>query len=509
MSARPEAPSFPPRALESPGVPERTGSHPSSFVPVPFGTKPRPSYPQRVDYANFDPANLRQSFAMGPVPLDSPPANARPNAPTSIEHRAGSEPHTGWRRQNIDVDTRHNSIPPSLETALLTFRQRLPYPTRTTHEMTTWMPPPIAEPRRYGSQPITKAERLAARHSDWPNDWVDWAEENDPHVTRWVGYDRHRHAMSGGREEPNETAAVPNQYVLESIEIEGDPLVALRRTAKDSQDIIKRENDRRIDLEDEIRRLEQRNDIVEDDNEAYRERNGYLERSRQEARDNLTLTEQERDLLRRHRDLARNQAERLRVERDELAEAYSREQQEHEQAIVRLRDLQWSEATLRAELEAATTRADQLQTEQDRLEDDREQMEMERDHYWTERDRQRDQNQDLQEQVRRLVTQLRAAQAVAVPPLVIPPPVNAPLDVPPSVGPPPVALPPIVPHPVAAPPVVAHQVIAHPVGLVGGHGRGHGKVGARGRGGRGGRGAATATRKQPGRSCKVNKDYRK
>ena len=513
MSDRSEVPDFPPRALESPGLPERTGSHPITFVPAPFARRPVPSYPQRADYADLDPAFPRASFVMGPVPLASPCAKINCNGPAPIERRAGSEPHTGWRRQNIDVDIRRISIPPGLENASLTLRGRQPYPNRTMDEITTWMPPLIVKPRRYGSQPITEAERLAAGPSHRPNDWSEWPEENNPHRTRWVGHDRSRYAMNGGWEDPKETAAVPNEQVLESIEAEGDPLIALRQTASDSQTVIRRELERRVVLEDENRGLIGRNERVENDNEAHIMRNRYLERSRQDARNDLALVQQQRDILQKQLNLARSQAERLRMERDEPEEAYRRrqaQQQEFEHAIERIRDLEESEVSLRTELDLALTTVDRLRTERNRLENSREQLEMERDHYETERDRERshnhtlrNQNHDLQQQVIYLVNQLQAAQAVAIPPVVVPRPVNTATVNAPHIVSPAVGLPRIHQHPILPSPVTAPSAGT----LRGGRGRGRG--GVRERGGRRGRVAAATRRKQPERTCKVVKGYRK
>lgn len=367
-------------------------------------------------------------------------------------------------------------------------------------------------PESSSPHPITAG---SAPRDDWA---TGWPEENDPQPTPWLGHDTSSFALFGGREDPNETAAAPNRDMLESTEVEGDPLIALRRVARDSQAIIRRELDRRINLEDQNRELVRRNDRVEDDNEALRVRNQHLERTRQYAGDALVLAEQQRDLYRRERDLARNQSERLRLELDEPEEANrlrEARQEEHEEAAHVVQDLQRSELSLRAELDSARTRANDLQTERDRLEDDREQLELERNHYETARNLERDQNQILQEQVAYLVTQLRAAQAVAVPPLFDAAPV--------------VAVP-VVAAPVIAAPVIAAPIIAAPVDAAhsspasndpapvnpgsaappgGGSarvgGRGSGGRGASGRGGRGRRDRATATRIQPGRACKVEK----
>ena len=236
----------------SPETPKRTESHPLTFVPAPFTTRPVPPYPQRAEYATFDPVFHHSPLASGPLPQDFLHANVPFNTPTPVEHRAGSQPHNGWRRQNVEVDTRRISVPPSLEITSSTFRDRLPYHDRSMAELTVWMPQPIVTPRRYCSEPVTRAERLAVRASDRPNDWGDygWAEENDPHGTTWVGYDRSVFAIHGGVEDPNETAAVPNDEVLESIEAEGDPLIALRQATRDSQATIRGGLEMRIELED-------------------------------------------------------------------------------------------------------------------------------------------------------------------------------------------------------------------------------------------------------------------
>lgn len=516
MSDRPHAPEFPLMTPESPGLPERTGSHPRTFVPAPFTRRPIPPYPQRADHATFDPAFHRASPAADSAPQHPSHANASLNIPAPIERRAGSEPHNGWRRQNDEVDTRRISIPPALEISSLTFRDRLPYPDRSMDELTIWMPPPIVTPRRYGSQPVTVAERLAVRPSERPNDWAyGWPEENNPYRTIWTGFDNSRYAITGGIDDPNETAAVPNEQVLESIEIEGDPLIALRRAAHDSQ-IIRGELEVRVALEDQNRALRRNNRILEASV-------GNLTRSEVEARDALSLAEQERDIRQRERDLARRRVEQLRLELDEPEEASLRRQAQREayaEAMERetslrdtIRNFELSEAELMAELDSATTRANQLQAELVRSENDVEQFEMERDHYWTERDRERDRNQNLQAQVQDLQDRLRGAQALALPPLVIAPPVNATPVVlaavtQPAVSQPPVNPPPIIPPPVIPPPVIPPPLAPHGAGSVRIGGRGRGTRDATRRGGREGRNLAAATRTQPKRNCKVDKSYR-
>ncbi|KAL9077250.1 MAG: hypothetical protein Q9161_000516 [Pseudevernia consocians] len=479
---------------ESPQIPERTGSHPLTFVPAPFATRPEPPYPHRSDYADFDPAVRRASLNVSPVLLEPPRVNATFYASTPLERRAGSEPRTGWRRQNVDIDTRRTSIPPTLEVTSSTFRERLSYPDRTMDEITDWMPEPVVETRGYGSQPITDAERLAARPSDRVNDWADaWPEENDPRRTRWVGYDNSNYARYGGIEDPNETSAVPTEGILESIEVEGDPLVALRRTVRDSQATIRREIDRVIALESENQNLVRRNNVVEDDNETLRARNRHLEQSRQIARNARDSAEEdlariEERQLRLDLDeeyLARIEERQLRLDLDGLVEEERRnqaQQEAFEQANRTARSLQQSEARLTLELDSALSRADQLFTERNRLVNTRQQLEMERDHFEAERDRERDRNRDLQAQNQLLANQLVAARALATPPHVPPPVTNAPINT----------------QPLAAAPAT---------GIMRGRGRGV----ARGRAGRRGRGAPTAIterRKQPARHCKVEKNYR-
>ena len=329
------------------------------------------------------------------------------------------------------------------------------------------------------------------------NDWgYAWPEDNDPHPTPWYGYDKSNFTIYGGREDPNETAAVPSADVRESIEAEGDPLVAMRRTVRDSQAVIRSELEQRVGLEDENRELRARNERVEGDNEALSERNRFLERSRRDARIEARSLAQERDLVRRERDRATGQAERLRLALDEPEEAYrgaQARQLEFEELVEAVRGLRRAEDALRDELESATRRADGLRRERDRGEDDREQLEMERDHYQTERDRLRDHNLALQEQVQFLVTRLRAAEALAPQPTI-----NAPLAAPAPVAPAPVSPAPVYRAPAAEP----------GAGRVRRGERVRGRGGARGRGARGRRGAGTATRSQPGRLCKMNKSYK-
>lgn len=491
MVDRSEALNFVSGAPESPGIPERTGSQPLDFLPRPFTTRPRRFYPQRISYATFDPAFTGSQHASGPLPSVSHRANVAIDVPTPTERRAGSEPHTGWRRQNFDVDTRQLSIPPSLEIGLWALRERPPYPNRSIDEITTWMPPPVIEPRSYNSQPTTEGEIKAARPGDASDDWANWREENDPYRTRWIGHDTSRQARYGTVEDPNETAAVPGENMMESIEVESDPLVALRQTIDTSQTIIRRELDRCIALEDDNRALISRVDMLENDIYIYSETNHRIERERQQARDDLALAEEERDLALRQREVASSQAQRLRLQLDEPEEVDDRrhaQQQEYEQAIERLNHLEESEASLRGDLDRETSRIHRLELERDQME--------------TERDQALDQNRTLQDQVTFLITQAHARQALAVlsaadGPSTAPDTGSPPHITPPNISPPPVQLSP--PEEALAP------APRSPVGPVARGGRGHGRGGAKGRGARG---AASTTRKQPGRHCKVEKNYR-
>lgn len=297
--------------------------------------------------------------------------------------------------------------------------------------MTVWERPPLVEPRDRASLPITRAERRAARAGDEPTGWHLYEEENRRVRTRWRGYDLSSFALHGGIEDPNETAAVPSETVMESIEVESNPLVALRNMAMDNQAIIRSELDIRIQLEDLVQTR------------------------------GLTI-------------------DRLRTERNQLREVVNE--------VIRERD-------------SAEAREDALQRGQNGVEFRREQFERERDHYQNDRDWYRDENRLLQADVRNLTAQLTAARALLA-------------------NQPPVAQPPVNAAPVVQPPVVQPPVAVDPAGAVRGARRGRASGGARGtarggarggprgRAGRGARGGAPARREQPGRSCKVEKNYR-
>ena len=124
-----EIPPFSPLQPESPGIPDLSGLHPATVAPTAF--TPTPIYPQRVSYANFDPASQRPS-----LPFTHTPRQINRGRPTiamttsSMEQRAGSEPTTGWCRRHTQLNTRHISLPRALEGALWSLRDRLPSPNR-------------------------------------------------------------------------------------------------------------------------------------------------------------------------------------------------------------------------------------------------------------------------------------------------------------------------------------------------------------------------------------------
>ena len=468
------------RSPESPGLPERTGSHPATFRPASFATRSTPTYPTRIHYEAFDPARP-QGMAHHGFPRSNAACNAK--IPTPIENRAGSEPHTGWRGQNVEVESRHNSVPPALEIASEAFRERQLYSDRTMDEITDFTDPPIVEQRRWVSEPVTR---------DVPTNWgYAFPQENNPQPTYWIGYDNSTFALCGGVEDFNETAAFANEDVLESVELESDPLVALRQLAKDSQRTIRSGLERQIDLEDRNERLATRGQRLLDYTVA-------LKRSQQQSVDALVAAAREQDRYRRERDLARAQVERLRLQINEPEEELRQRQAQyeayeeglHREAGLRedLYHLRQSEASLLAELQSEIARADQLQVERDQLDYQREGYQMQRDHYRDRRDLEREWNGQLQEQIQDLAGQLAAAQALLVQPPVNQPLVNAAANVP--------------------PPAVQHPVNAHPTRSARLGRGGRNREGARGRAGRGGRGAATGTRKQPRRSCRVEKSYR-
>lgn len=530
----PESPDSPPaRSPDEP--PERTGSHPITFVPAPFTMRPDPTYPQRLYYAAIDPASARPLNRTDPMVYESSYAPADFDATPPIERRAGSEPHTGWRRQNTQVDTRRISIPPALEVASLTFRERLPYPDRTIDEGTIWMPQPIVAPRRQSSEPMTRPEmRAVGPHTQDDYGW-GWPDENCHH--EFPRENRTRFAYYYGMEDPNETAAVPTANVLESIEVEGDPLVALRQANSDSQRAIRREIARGIELEEGNRDLT--------------EHNTDLQRSWVAADDSLRFARAERDHFQRELNLARNQAGRLQAEL-EARPPHRRAQQgalggERDggtdlEGI--LEDLELANRRLVVERDSAFDRIHQLEGEQDRLqrerrrlEDDLEGLEMQRDHYQeardlldnqhvqleaerdhlrNERDREQYQNQILQEQIQELHNRLLAAEAVAHIPSQSPSPSPASTH---GVDPHPVVAPQVNPPLVVAAQIALPQQIvppaapAAPAAPAGPGRRGRGGREGRGRGGavtRRGRGGKrdAATREQPKRACKVKKSYK-
>lgn len=406
------------------------------------------------------------------------PANIASDAPSSAPlERFGIE----WPTQIADTQRRHFSVPPALDSGSLILRERLPYPARTMTELTTLMTPPIFEPRSYASEPITEDERRALRVHNVNNDWHR-IRENRPQQTPWVGYDHGYFANYGYREAPNETAAVPNDDVMQSIEPEGDPLVALRQARDQNLTTNRRDLERRIELEDRNAELEGRVETLEHDYTTLRG-----------THDSTVNTLAE---IRSERNRAQREIRRLRLDLNMPEEAHRQRQAQQDQyedtrlrevALARqVRTLQRSEADLKNRLQAETTTATGLREKLEDVEYHSQGFREAQVHWETATNRERARNQNLQGQVQALTNQLAAAQAALAnpPPVVQPLPVN----VAPNVA------------PLAAQPPAA----AHPVGPV----RGRGRERARGRAGRGRGGAAPVVRDQPGRSCKVRKNYK-
>ena len=471
------------RASESPGVPEIAGSEPRTFAPAPYATRPLPDYPHRADYAIFDPALSFATDATIPSPQAFPRATIAtmitPLAP--IVQRASSEPYARWWKQNDVVDGRHASVPPALETAPLTLRERMLYPDRTMHEITDYVSPPIVESRSWVSESITE---------DAPVDWgYGWPDENDPHRTHWVGYDNSRYTKYGGRDSPNETAAVANEQVLQSIELESDPLVALRQSARDSQAVIRPELAGRIRLEDRNRELE---GMIEE----FRTNEDAFERSQRSLLERLEFAETEREQFRTERDTAVRQNEHLllqfrgpegeRGRREAQRRAYTEALRREARLVERVQTLEQSETTLRHQLYSSS---ESRQEQQEQVDPQSDMQEWEWNQFEEHFEQQRNLNHDLQAQVDTLTAQLVATQALQVQD-----PFNQlPVDTTPN-NPPPVLQPPVT------------EAAARSAGS-GGNRRARGGRGSRA--GRGGRGATTEVRRQPKRSCKVEKSYRK
>lgn len=351
------------------------------------------------------------------------------------------------RASSPGIPERTGSVPTTSGPAPFATRSASPggrYPDRTVDEMTEFERPPVLGPRDSTSLPVTRAERRAAGAMNVRNDWHLCWDENDPVPTPWRGYDLSYFAQQGDVEDPNETAAVPSETVMESIELESDPLVALRSMARDNQAVIRRQLNGLVELEGTVRRQA------------------------------VTI-------------------ERLRRERNGLLE----------------------------EVDEVTRREDALQSRQNELEFQRERYEGERNQYYNDSIHYRDENRVLQAEVRDLTAQLTAAQALLANqrPVAQPPVSAAPIVQPPVVQPPvnaaPVVQPPVVQPPVAVDPAGAvrggsrGRVSGGARGTVRGGARGGARGGLRGRAGRGGRGGgAPARRDQPGRSCKVVKNYR-
>ena len=308
-------------------------------------------------------------------------------------------------------------------------------------------------------------------------DWHLYAEDNNPRQTPWAGYDRGYFGVFGSAEAPDETAAVPNDEVMASVEPEHDPLVAARRARDENQAITRRELDRRVELEDSNRELERRLETLERDYSA-------LEGTQDRTVNTLNQTERERDR-------AQDQIQQLRFEMDMPEEALRESQVRQDRyEQTRLREvgfaeqvgiLRRSEAVLTNELQARTAGADRLEERLEAAEYERDGFGDERNHWERVAAQVRAENRNLQGQIQAFGTQLAAAQGAANdPPIVIQPVGNVAVDI--------------------APLVVQAPVAARPGGTVRG--------GARGRAGRGREGAATVVREQPGRSCKVRKNYK-
>lgn len=202
---------------------------------------------------------------------------------------------------------RTGSAPTTFTPAPLATRSASPggrYPYRTVDEMTELMRPPVVEPRDDASLPATRAERRAAGARDTPNDWHMWDDENRPVRTPWRGYDLSWSALQGDVEDPNETAAVPSETVMESIELESDPLVALRSMARDNQATVRGELAIRVELED----------IVREQVMTIRR----LRRERRELRADREVLRQERDAAMTREDALQARQNRLEFQRVQL-----------------------------------------------------------------------------------------------------------------------------------------------------------------------------------------------
>lgn len=144
-----------------------------------------------------------------------------------------------------------------------------------------------------------------------------WDDETRPVRTPWRGYDLSWSALQGDVEDPNETAAVPSETVMESIELESDPLVALRSMARDNQATVRGELAIRVELED----------IVREQVMTIRR----LRRERRELR-------ADRDVLRQERDAAMTREDALQARQNRLE--FQRVQFEGERRQY-LHDLDW------------------------------------------------------------------------------------------------------------------------------------------------------------------------
>ena len=211
--------------------------------------------------------------------------------PNSTEWRARSEFLIGRHGQTFDG--RHGPVPPAEDTISVMVDGSLVHYRRA----------------RVASHPITEAGRLAAGASV---DWDSWREEIRTQRAHRIGN--------------LETAAVADETVLPSIEPESDPFTALQSAVNDSQRVITRELQIRVDLEHENRRLRKErnharkvclefyNELEETERmhlRTIRDYNDELEAA-DEMRDTLaTLLDRERIHFDSARNRQRNQIRRL------------------------------------------------------------------------------------------------------------------------------------------------------------------------------------------------------
>lgn len=427
------------RAKQSPDLPDYTDSYPSPFAPGPSrATRASTPYSQRTNRAAFDRVSEPPNF-LGHT--DSRPSTFAPgpsrawSAPTSNPQRAPAD----------DDDDDDDDIAKNKNKRLLT----------------DWNPTPDPE------------HQIPTNPSPRPDWGLMWSEENDPHETPWVGHDNSRFAMEGGVEDPTETAAVPNEFVMESIELEGDPLPLLREWRDRDQKVVRGQLDLDVDRDDGIA--------------------GDEGLSRRELSDRLEVAGRRAERLTRELEFATARETTGRARRQDLE--YEREglQMERNHYRAKRNEQRALNGQLRAQMQgvngqlaAATGRNDDLQAQ---IRDLNDQLAAASGR-----------NDDLQLQMQRLNGRLTAAQALAARNILAPPAANGS----------PVATPPAAPSPAATPSLAATPSVAAPSASPPRASRaGRGRGSARGRAGRAGRFIGTPTRRQPKRTCKVEKIYRK